>query len=403
MTLNFKRLALYSLYFYIASLYSLAYDEKLNMISKVLFIMTIGLFLLHTATNAKIIAGKIYVFFFAYTLYSTISCFWSRDFSIAFSRNITLYQIVVMVFIIYNLIETEIELDSVFQSIFWGTMVMCMQTVLKHGIGNIFNMMLNGIRIGTEINQANAFGYYCAIAFLVAIYNVIYKKQKIFLLLAIIPVIFSFASGSRKSIIVVILATALIFALKNGKLRISQIVIAFAVCILLFALLYSIEPLQPLFKRFTAMLDMFGDAEASGDTSIEKRMDMIDFGLQLFKKKVFFGYGTEQYNVMYQLEFGEMRPAHNNYIQSLVSFGIAGTSIFYGMYMYIAVTLCKNLKYKNPTSILMLVITATELVNQVTAGAFLNKFTYIYLALAFVCCNLSKQNSADIEAKGSVL
>lgn len=403
MAIDFRKMALISLYFYIATLYSLAYNTSLNLISKGLFIVTIGLFCLHLITNPSINKGKIYGFFLCYTLYSTISCFWSPDFNIAFSRNLTLYQILALVFMIYNLIETEEELNSVFQSIFWGTMVMCGQTVLTYGLGNVISMMMRGVRIGSEINQANAFGYYCAVAFLVAMYNVLYRKKRIFLLFAIVPLVFSFASGSRKSILVVIAATALVFALKNGKIRISQIMVALGACILLFVLLYNVEALQPFFKRFTAMLELFDSGDlGSGDNSIAKRVDMIRFGLELFKENILFGYGTEQYNVLYQMEFGEMRPAHNNYIQSLVSFGIIGTAVFYGMYIYIAKVIYKSIIKKNVTAVLILVITVTELVNQLTAGAFLNKFTYIYLTLAFVFCNMAENKRIYVKEENQI-
>ena len=302
-----------------------------------------------------------------------------------------------MVVMIYNLVESMEELDSIFQSIFWGIMVMCGQTVLKYGISNVFNMMKNGIRIGSEINQANAFGYYCVVAFLIAMYNVLYKKQKIFILLSVIPLIFAFSSGSRKSILVIIAATALIFALRNGKIQLHKVVIAMAICIALFAVLYNIEALQPFFKRFTAMLEMFDSGDTgSGDNSIATRMDMIEYGLELFKENILFGYGTEQYNVLYEQEFGIMRPAHNNYIQSLVSFGIIGTSMFYGMYVYIIRNAMVQIKKKNVLAIFIFVIMIVELINQITTGAFLNKFTYIYLALGFAFCNLaSKTGSAQ--------
>ena len=398
MTLNFKNLALYSLYFYIATLYSLAYDTTFNLISKALFMITVGFFCLHILTNPRLSKGKIYAFFISYTLYSTISCFWSPSFSIAFSRNITLYQILIMVFMIYNLVDSMAEIESIFQSIFWGIMVMCGQTVLQYGITNVFTMMSKGVRIGSEINQANAFGYYCVVAFLIAIYNVLYKKQKIFILLAVIPLVFSFSSGSRKSILVIIVATALIFALKSGKIRLYKVVIALGICVALFAMLYNIEALQPFFKRFTAMLKMFNSGDmGSGDNSIATRVEMIKYGWELFKENIFFGYGTEQYNVLYEKEFGIMRPAHNNYIQLLVSFGVIGTAVFYGMYVHIIRNALKHINKKSILAIFIFVIMIVELINQLTTGAFLNKFTYIYLALGFAFCNVAGQSESTGE------
>lgn len=398
MAVDFRKIALSSLYLYIASLYTLAYDARLNLISKALFVFTIGFFCLHLITNPRINRGKIYGFFIVYTLYSTASCFWSTDFAIAFSRNISLYQILLLVFMIYNLIENVQEIEGVFIGIFWGTMIMCGQTILKYGLGTVINMMAKGKRLGTEINQANAFGYYCVIAFIIGIYNVLYKKKKIYLLWAMVPFVFSFASGSRKSIVVIIAATALIFALRNGKIRLSRILIALAVCVALFAILYNIEGLQPFFKRFTAMLEMFDSGDmGKGDNSIASRVNMIEFGMDLFKKNFLFGYGTEQYNVLYEMEYGVMRPAHNNYIQYLVSFGVVGTSVFYGMYAYILAKTYKNIKKKDLIAIFIFVIIIVELINHLTTGVFLNKFAHIYLALAFAYCNLAEKNENEKE------
>jgi len=398
MKVDFRKMALMSLYVYIASLYTLAYDPRLNLISKALFMVTIGLFCLHLMTEPRINRGKIYGFFITYTLYSTASCFWSVDFAIAFSRNVSLYQVLILVFMIYNLVDSMEEIEGVFNGIFWGTMIMCGQTLLRYGVGNLIKMMSEGTRLGTEINQANAFGYYCVVAFIIAMYNVLYKKKKIFLLLAVIPLIFSFASGSRKSIVIIIAATALIFALKNGKIKMSKILIALAVCVALFAILYNIEGLKPFFKRFTAMLEMFDSGDTgTGDNSIANRMNMVDFGLDMFKKRFLFGYGTEQYNVLYEMEYGIMRPAHNNYIQYLVSFGVVGTSVFYGMYVYILAKTYKNVKKKDIIAIFIFVIIIIELINHFTTGVFVNKFAHIYLALSFAYCHLTDKREKERE------
>ena len=396
MKVDFRKIALMSLYFYIATLYTMAYNTSLNLISKALFVVTLGFYLLHLATQPRINTGKIYLFFLGFGLYSGLSCFWSPDFSVAYSRNLTLLQILALVFLIYNLIETEQDIDNIFQSFFWGTMVMCGQSVLTSGLGNILRMMIEGRRIGGDINQENAFGYYCAIAFLIAMYNGIYKKKRIFILLSIIPLVFSFASGSRKSILVVIIAASLIIALKNGKIRISQIVFALGLCVILFVLLYNIEALQPFFRRFTAMLEAFDSGDlGSGDNSIANRMNMISFGWEKFKENILFGYGTEQYNVLYQMEYGELRPAHNNYIQFLVCFGLVGTSLFYGMYMYVIKWTLKSINKQEKLAVLVLVVIVCELINHITAGAFLNKFSYIYLAVAFAYCNLQKNTEKE--------
>lgn len=399
MRLNFRKVALVCLYFYIASLYSLAYDPTLNLISKALFLITIGFFCFHLLVNPRINKGKIYIFFALYASYSLCSCFWSVDFNVAINRNLTLFQILVMVFMIYNLVENTQELENVFQSIFFGTMVMCLQTIMKYGLGNIFDMMLNGIRIGSDINQENAFGYYCVVAFLIAVYNGLYKKKRYFFALAIVPFIFSFASGSRKSILVIIAATALVFALKNGKVQISKIFVCLAICIAVFGIAYNIEALQPLFKRFTAMLDTFESVDKTGDNSIAVRMDMIKYGLRLFKNRFLFGYGTEQYIVMYKIDYGIMRPSHNNYIQSLVSFGIIGTILFYSMYVYILKIALKRVKKNDNMAVLIIIIVAVELINQFTTDIFVNKFTYIYLSLLFVYCRLATQKDEGGMAK----
>ncbi len=397
--ISLKKLALYSLYLYICSLYVLAYDVRLNLISRGLFMLTAGFAAMSIIKKGKIKSGIIYPMLILFMSYSFLSCFWSPDFQIAFARNMTLLQIVGLVFMVYNIIDTREELESVVQAFFWGTIIMCIQAIFIYGIPYIIDSIMSGTRLGTEINQANALGYYCAIAFLIGIYNFIYRKKKLFLLLAILPFFMAFSSGSRKTIIVIILGAALLFALKNGRINIFKISVALLLFIGVFMLIYQIDALQPFFKRFTAFIDFFSDDAGTGkDNSMVVRVDMIKFGMEQFKNRPIFGSGTEQYNVLYEQAFGIARPSHNHYIQTLVCFGVVGFCIFYGMYCYIISKLVKAISNKDRLATIVLIITIVELFSHITTDALLNKFSYIYLVVAFAYCNIADKENKESDS-----
>lgn len=384
--LTFGNLATFLVYIYILTLFVFAYDVQLNIISKLLFMAMTGCTLLYLFEKRSVRKGLIYPMLSAFGVLSLSSIFWSTNQSFAYSKNITLIQLIILAFIIYILVDTETKIIKTFNALYLGGYIMVLYALQDYGFTGLIEALLTGTRLGGDINQENAFGLYCGITFLVAMYHFFYDKKVIHLFLGVLPFLFAISSGSRKSILVLIIGLAVLYYFKNKNFRILKIIFILIILVVISRLIVSIPIFQQTFKRLFMLFNLFTN-EGIVDSSTLVRKQMIEFGWNLFKEKPFFGYGTEQYNIQYLKQFGMFRPSHNNYIQALVSFGIVGFSLWYSMYFYIIKNTIKK-AFTNNIAALVLCIFVVSLLNDVTAVSLTDKMSYVFIALGFSYCNL---------------
>ncbi|MDP4119140.1 MAG: O-antigen ligase family protein [Bacillota bacterium] len=390
MEISFRKLALYSMYFYIASLYVLAYDPKLNLISKALFLIVCGWAAFNAIRTRELSKNTgFYIYMISFAAFALLSTLWSPDFNFSIGKALTFCQVLFLSFLIVNMIKTEEEINNMFVAIFWGGMAMCAQAVITYGVSYIFQSLMEGNRLGKEINQANAFGLYTSIMVLIGLYQALYFKKKLYLLLMILPLILAISSGSRKSLFILIVGMGILFATKNGKIKITKILIAIGAIIVVFAILYNIEAIRPVFKRLTTFLKLFDDS-SEADTSTLTRLQMIRFGFENFKKSPIIGYGIEGYDILYYRAFGELMPSHCNYIQILNSFGIIGFAMFYGIYFYIIKTAISALKTNRNTAAFIIDIFIVNMVSDIGMTSITQKFPFIYIGIGICFCNIIK-------------
>lgn len=396
MQITYKKLASYSLYLYILTLYVLAYSAKLNFISKGLFVVTLFTFLLYIYKSKSIAPGPVYIFAFAFAFYVTISSFWSIDISYSVMRNITIYQVIILMIVAYNLLTTREDLDNIIQCLFWGGFLMCLYAIVYYGPGEIIHRMQVGLRVGDEINQENGFGIYCVISYLIGMFNVVYKKKNMYIAPTLICLILSFASGSRRSLLVLIVVTALLFAMKDGKIKISKTFIYAVLLFIVIFILSKLEMFENLFVRFTALLDSLSEDQVKVDNSFATRKEMIAIGLENFIKKPVFGYGTAQYGVLFATKYGAYRVSHNNFIELLVNYGLVGFFIYYSGIVFCIKNLLSGFRRSESIAVIIFLVYCVELVGHIAMISINNKFSYIYLAIIFAYGNIIKQEKNKI-------
>ena len=396
MQLSYKKLATYTLYLYILSLYVLAYDPQLNIISKTLFLIVIGTYSLYLIKDKHISGGSIYIFAFTFAFYATLSALWSIEISYAFSRNITLYQVIILMLVIYNLVTTREDLDNIILCLFWGGALMCIYAIIYYGPGEILYRMQNGIRLGGEINQENGFGTYCVISFVIGIFQVMYKKKWLYIIPSVIALILSFGSGSRRSLLIAIIATGVLFAFKKGKVKIGKLLIYIAIFYIVILILSNLEYSGEIFTRFISLIDSFSEESDVVDGSFEGRMNMIELGLEKFKENPLFEYGTDQFASMYDDGTGFRRPSHNNFIEILVGYGLIGFGLFYGPIIVCMIRIFKKANMMDIHAKIIFVLYFIELVSHMATDVLINKFSYIYLSIIFILSNIIKKENINL-------
>lgn len=187
----------------------------------------------------------------------------------------------------------------------------------------------------------NMVALYFLIPFCFAFDELQNKKFRILNIIAII--IFAYVimlTGSKKALFAAIIYSLLLSILKAGKItkKIRIILVSGIVVVFIFNLLMSVELLYNILgHRIEEMISAFvtGDFSSSSNSTGE-RGDMIFYGLELFAKSPFMGWGLNAFQRLYGNVTGHYAYAHNNYVELLADLGIVGFALYYSLSFKIA-------------------------------------------------------------------
>lgn len=367
---------------YFISIPLLSYSAELNIYSHMIFITFFGLTAFYIMLSGRFVFSKGYVYYFFMFTTAIISTFWAQEQAVVSTQQITFALMFLLVILIINIINSDDEIDNIIKGTVWLGVAYFIYALIFYSFSGVMQALNaeEGSRLGGELNQSNSFGFLAAMTFITAFYYAYIEKKKLYYILAIVPAVLAFASGSRKALLIVVAGLFVLIILKREKNQIKTLI----TCIIsLIAVYFALSYLSEKIFAFQRMADMFeffkGNAKA--DSSIGTRLGMIMSGLDWFMEKPFFGHGTMQYNYLYYLNYGAFRPAHNNMIQILVDYGLVGFSIYYGMYIYIFKRLVRLFKKGEKLAVLMITLLICIFISGFTATVLYDKISTIYIAL----------------------
>lgn len=109
---------------------------------------------------------------------------WSFNKEYAIGKVITVLQLVLMGIVIYLLVDNRFKIKMILNTIILSGYFMYLYTFQQMGLSGIMNNFRDNIRLGTEINQENAFGYYSVVIVALILYFALYQKQKSIIFIA---------------------------------------------------------------------------------------------------------------------------------------------------------------------------------------------------------------------------
>lgn len=260
------------------------------------------------------------------------------------------------------------------------------------GLVFLFSVLMNGeynegrftIVIGDYILNENVFGQ---ISIGMACYLFYWSKRKrwkapLINIYAIILVVLALISGSRKSLIglVVYLVGFAVYEYppKNMQRSLFKVFSVAAVAVVVYVLVMNVEVLyNALGSRIESLLQYLS-GEDDADGSARTRMEMLAFAYRMFEDKPLAGYGLNTFR--YFSGYGAY--AHNNYMELLANIGLAGFSIYYLpilIYFTMAIKLWKN---KVRESVVPLCILLVFIFNDFFTVSYFTMVSHLFLAPA---------------------
>lgn len=198
-------------------------------------------------------------------------------------------------------------------------------------------------RIGSSgSGNVNTIGTYLTIFAIPMLYQVIVKKEKKYLPIFIIQLIFILLTGSKKGLVLVLLGIIIIYLYQKGfklrnMLKIALIVAFIIVMILKVGFLYNTIGFRIIDFLNTIGFNIEG---AHNSHSTIKRISMYESVPSLFVNEPILGSGWGYFSKFSGLNVY----SHSNYIEILITFGIVGFVLYYSMYVTILKKAFKKMK-----------------------------------------------------------
>jgi O-antigen ligase len=386
----FKTISLISLLLYNISMFIFASKNQTLIISEAIFMIFLISTILYLLLRRQLFNGYIYIYFTSFIFILLLSSFWSVNQNSAISIVITVVILSGFSILIYNLLENENMIDLSIYFLCWAGIIMCLYSIVYYGIDTIILALINGKRLGADINQINAFGLYSAISFVLCIYFALYKNNKLYYLFSLVPLIISISSGSRKSFLIITGCSLILIAFKYGFKKGFRAGFYFLGIFVALNYLMTLPIFALINRRLEGLINLILGNEGKIDNSAIVRKGLIEFGYEIFSQKPFWGHGTASYRYIWMQKTGVETASHNNYIELLVNNGIFGFLIYYSVVIFIVVNIFKKLILKDERAMIIFILIFIILIfSGVAMITYYNKLAYLVLGISFAYTRVS--------------
>lgn len=298
------------------------------------YTVIVVLFSLTKMSFSKAISSKYFLFSLLLIVYVSIVYFLSSDKTVAKEMYIRIISQIIMCIVMYLFVVSHNKSVAYIQNVVtWATVVLGVLFLFNtDGIITGMSSISQGEYYTLGDNNRNTIGVILSIGSLFAA-HLGHTKKKLYYLLTIALAFLSLLTGSRKSLIAIIIGIILLSYLysKYEKNRVSKkIGVILLGGLVLAVILYAINNNPTLYNiigfRIDGALNTF-TGKGNREMSAVIRLNMIDRALEMFRQKPILGWGIEGFKKF----AGYGAYSHNNYTETLVSFGVLGFFMFYGM------------------------------------------------------------------------
>lgn len=360
-----------------------------------LTVISFGLCMLCQIKNNNIVFDKKNTKFILNKIIFVFYCFFISSFS-EYSANSNKVIVGIIVRIINSItvllyIDDEEKANKITKIILYSSVILCIRLII-----NVPFSAFGRERIGIYLahNPGNSYGYTGITYVLGFSVIILLTKQNILnnnvfkWVLAIIFIIFSLLSGSKKQIFMIIITMMCIII--YNKNNIKKFIVNISVSIVFFiVLIYFIFSNEYLYNaigiRLKGMQNYFSsDSANSGDLSTIGRANFLKEAKRVFRENYIKGVGIDNFKFYnnYSLCWAE-----NNYWELLADTGVIGFLIFYYIYLVFVIDIIKRRRKKGSNDLTIFSVIMCYLFvdyTMVTYSVISLQFYFIY------CYSLNK-------------
>lgn len=384
--INLHNISILVFMIYIVTLYTFVDHPQLFKISQIFCLLFLVISVLELLRKRKLYIDTCTIYFYVLSFMFLVSFIWANNKSVVVGKSFTIVQISVLCVSAYHILLNEQNEKKFIDILYIAGMCMCIYSILLYGPSEIINSMMNGDRLGAEINQENTFGMNAAMTTIICFYKGIYYKKKHLFFLPL-PFIMAMSSGSRKALVIIVLGMFILLFIKYGFRKIFKLITILVTIGLLVWIIMKNPIFTTINERMEGLLNIFHES-SSVDNSTDIRRNLISLGIEKFRQRPLLGYGTSHYALMNTIKAGYY--SHNNFVELLVNNGLVGFIVYYYAYVFILFNLFKLIIKKDRIAIIIFVLISVNLIIQMGVVVYYDKLQYLYIVLGFVHIKKSK-------------
>ncbi len=357
--------------------------SALYYISYFLFVgLTFVKVLVRIRVDGTVKLSGIALWYIVFALFSAATAFWSDYPEVLFEAAIRMLQIILLLFCISQTYATQqgiircLKLISLAATL--DVLYIFIMTPVDEWFSGYFGMELTG-------QNANVIGMILTVTTMITAYFAYYCKQRIYYISLALQLFAALLTSSRKTVVAICIGLIMLIFLKDKSVKLLFRMLFVALVII--AVFYAIMNIPQLYlaigRRFESMLNYLTNSDV--DNSMYMRRMFISYAKQFFLEHPVLGNGPNSFALRIVDILGESDYAHNNYYEILVSYGIVGFLLYYGMYAYIIAKLLKAvIVYESDSAKMMLTVMAVILICEYGIVLYYSVYAMVFLSVAFL-------------------
>ncbi len=340
-----------------------------------------------------------HIFFILFMLYTAITSLWAIRTNDVYNKTYSLLQILVCASLMYLHYDRKANTHSLLMVVMWAGYFVVLYAISFYGLDQML-ASAQDMRLDNEFSNVNAIAMAAAISCMFQ-WNELLHRRNIWSSVFMIPaVILITATQSRKAFILLIAGIVLVYIVKTmGQKGFAKKILKLLFYMLLLAVAMQLLFRLPIFsgslERMEQMLNFWSN-EGEVDHSTLLRNNLMELGLEWFKKYPIGGIGMGNPHILagQYLKFDSY--LHNNFVELLCGGGIIGFGLYYSMYAYLAYTLFKYRNADREAAYLSLIWLSLMLIMNYGMVTYYSKLQWYYLAIHFITADRLKRKHREM-------
>jgi len=366
------------------------------------FAATILIVVLSAIANKGVLSIRLHpyhLFFLLFTAYVGLSSLWAMRSSDALYKASTLFQIFACASMVIIHFDKTTSMRPLYLAVMWSGYFVTIYSIFVYGLDTML-ASAQDIRLENEFTNINSIAMAAAISCMFQ-WNELLHKRSIWSSVFMIPaVVLITATQSRKAFVLLVAGILLVYIVKTmgQKGFVKKLFKLVLYCALLFVglmLLFRLPIFSGSLERMEQLLNFWSN-EGQTDHSTIMRNNMMELGIEWFKKYPIAGVGMGNPHILAARYLRFDAYLHNNFVELLCGGGIIGFVLYYAMYAYLAYTIFKYRNADRESAFLSLIWLGLMLIMNYGMVTYYSKLQWYYLAIHFINVDYLKRKHREM-------